>query len=88
MSREKKREIHKLLSSNTKEPAKGNSVTYKIKFIDSVIINQSNLTDYLAQGLHKSKRKDCKSCFEYVNTRDGSFIFKCSDCNQIYEKKS
>ena len=60
---------------------------YKIKFIDSVIIKQSGLTAYLAEGLHKGKRKDCKFCLEYVNTKDGSFIFKCSDCNKIYEKE-
>ena len=37
----------------------------------------SILADNLAEGLHKSKYKDCKSCLEYVTDNDDLLVFKC-----------
>ena len=29
--------------------------------------------------------KDCKSCVEYTNVKDGLLLYNCSDCNKNYE---
>ena len=39
----------------------------------------SNLAHNLAEGLHKCRCIDCKSCLEYVNVKDGLLS---SDCNR------
>ena len=40
------------------------------------------LVDNLAEGLHKGKCRDCKSCLEYVNVKDSLLIFDCLNCNK------
>ena len=56
-----------------KELHNGKSVTYKIKFIDSFRFMSSSisiLVDNLSEGLHSDKCRDCKSCLDYMITKD------------------
>ena len=50
-------------------------ITYKIKFIDN-----------LSEGLLNNKCLDCKSCLDYIKTKNKKLIFKCFNCKQNYEK--
>ena len=64
-------------------------VTYKIKFIDSyrfMSMSLSKLIDNLSEGLHNNKCLDCKSCLDYIKTKNEKLIFKCFKCKQNYEK--
>ena len=64
-------------------------ITYKIKFIDSyrfMSVSLSKLIDNLSEGLHNNKCLDCKSCLDYIKTKDEKLIFKCFNCKQNYEK--
>ena len=54
-------------------------ISYKIKFIDSfrfMSSSLSNLFDNLSEGLHSNKCTDCKSCLDYITTKDEQLIFK------------
>lgn len=54
------------------------TVTYNIRFIDSVRFMASSpksLTDNLAVGLHKDQCKNCEPCFKSVNVKGDSLIF-------------
>ena len=42
----------------------------------------SNPADNLADGLHNSKCKDCKSCLEYIKVKDKLIISKSLKCNK------
>ena len=46
----------------------------------------SSLADNLAEGLHNSKSKDCKSYLEYIKSQDNLLILKCLDCNKKRKK--
>ena len=64
-------------------------ITYKIKFIDSyrfMSMSLSKLTDNLSEGLHNDKCSNCKSCLDYIKTKNEKLIFKCFNCKQNYEK--
>ena len=59
----------------------------KIKFIDSFRFMSSSLSsllDNLSEGLHSDKCTDCKSCLDYMTTKDEQLIFKCSECKNNY----
>ena len=48
-------------------------ILFKIKFIDSfrfMSSSLSSLADNLSEGLHSDKFTDCKSCLDYMITRD------------------
>ena len=65
----------------------GKSMTYKIKFINSLgFMPISNLVDNLSGGLDCDKCIDCKSCLNYMSVKDYLLIFKCFECKnlQIY----
>ena len=47
----------------------------------------SSLPDNLAEGLHNSKCKVCKSCLKYIKFEDKLLVFNCSDCNKIFKKE-
>ena len=65
-------------------------ITYKIKFIDTYIFMSSSLSklvDNLSEGIHNNKCADCKSCLDYIKTKNEKLIFKCFSCEQYCTKK-
>ena len=65
-------------------------ITYKIKFIDSykfMAMSLSKLVDNLSEGIHNNKCTDCKSCLDYIETKNEKLILKCLICEQYYKKK-
>ena len=67
----------------------GKSITYKIKFIDSFRFMSSSLPslpDNLSEGLHSERCADCKSCLDYMITKDDQLIFRCFGCKKNYEE--
>ena len=66
-------------------------ITYKIKFIDSyrfMSMPLSKLIDNLSEGIHNNTCADCKSCLDYIQTKNKKLILKCFNCEQYYKKKS
>ena len=64
-------------------------ITYKIKFIDSyrfMSMLLSKLIDDLSEGIHNNTCVDCKSCLDYIKTKNEKLIFKCFNCKTYYEK--
>ena len=64
-------------------------ITHKIKFIDSyrfMSMPLSKLIDNLSEGIHNNICDDCKSCLDYVKTKNEKLILKCFNCKQYYEK--
>ena len=64
-------------------------ISYKIKFIDScrfMSTSLSNLVSNLSEGLHNDRCIDCKSCLDYMATKDEQLIFRCFRCKKNYEK--
>ena len=47
----------------------------------------SSPVDNLSEGLHGDKRIDCKSCLDYMITKDDQLIFKCFVCKKNYKKE-
>ena len=65
-------------------------ITYKIKLIDSyrfMAMPLSKLIDNLSEGIHNNKCADCKSCLDYIKTKNEKLILKCLNCEQYYKKK-
>ena len=61
----------------TKKDKDGNDrikkISYKIKFIDSyrfMSTSLSNLVNNLSEGVHNDKCTSCKSCLDYMTTKD------------------
>ena len=46
----------------------------------------SSLVDILSEGLHSDKSTDCKSCLDYITTKDEQLIFRCFECKKNYKK--
>ena len=46
----------------------------------------SKLVDNLSEGLHNNRCVDCKSCRDYMNTKDEKLILRCFSCKINYEK--
>ena len=46
----------------------------------------SNLVSNLSEGLHNNRCIDCKSCLNYLTTKDEQLIFRCLRCKKNYEK--
>ena len=66
-------------------------VSYKIKFRDSfrcMSSSLSSLVNNLSEGLRSDKCRDCKSCLDYVITKDDQLIFKYFECKKNYMKDS
>ena len=64
-------------------------ISYKIKFIDSfrfMSSSLSSLVDILSEGLHSDQSTDCKSCLDYVITKDEQLIFRCFECKKNCKK--
>ena len=68
---------------------KTTKISYKIKFINSFRFMSSSLTNLvnnLSEGLHNGRCIDCKSCLDYMTTKDEQLIFKYFDCKKNYKK--
>ena len=64
-------------------------ISYKIKFIDSfrfMSSSLSNFVDNLSEGLYSDKCTDCKSCLDYMTTKNEQLLFRCFECKDNYEK--
>ena len=64
-------------------------ISYKIKFIDNYRFRStslSNLNGNLSEGLYNDRCIDCKSCLDYMTTKDEQLIFRCFSCKKNYEK--
>ena len=46
----------------------------------------SGHVDNLSGGLQNYKCTDCKSCLNYISTKDNQLTFKCIKCRKIYKK--
>ena len=46
----------------------------------------SKLVDNLSEGLNNNKCLNCKSCLDYIKTKNEKLIFKCFNCKTYYEK--
>ena len=66
------------------------TISYKIKFIDSVRFMASslpNLIDNLTERIHKIKCKGWDCFLEYKRVKGNLIIYKCLSCNKCYSKK-
>ena len=66
------------------------TISYKIKFINSarfMATSLSNLTDNIAEGIHKIKCKDFDCFLEYEIVKDNLIKHKCLSCNKDYSNK-
>ena len=64
-------------------------ITYKIKFIDSyrsMSMPLLKLIDNLSEGIHNNTCVDCKSCLDYIKTKNEKLVLKCFNCEQYYKK--
>ena len=64
-------------------------MSYKIKFMDSFRFMStplSNLVDNLSEGFHNDRCIDCKSCLDYMTTKDEKLIFRCFSFKKNYRK--
>ena len=64
----------------------GETVTYKLKFIDSFRFMSTSLSipvNNLSEGLHNDKCIDCKSYLEYMSIKDDQLILRCFKCKKI-----
>ena len=74
------------LKKEVKKKNKIIEISYKIKFIDSyrfMSITLSKLVDNFSEGLHNNRCVDCKSCLDYMKTKDEKLIFRCFSCKKI-----
>ena len=46
----------------------------------------SKLVDNLSEGLHINRCVHCKSCLDYIKTKDEKLILRCFCCKRNYEK--
>ena len=47
----------------------------------------SKLVDNLSEGIHNNKCVDCKSCIDYIKTKNEKLILKCFNCETYYRKQ-
>ena len=77
------------LKKEIKNKSKIIEITYKIKFLDSyrfISISLSKLLDKLSEELRNNKCLNCKSCLDYMKTKNKKLILKCFNCKQNYGK--
>ena len=79
----------------TKKDKNGNDkitkISYKIKFIDRcrfMSTSLSNLVSNLSEGLRNDRCIDCKSCLDYMITKNEQLILRCFGCKKNYQKKN
>ena len=72
-----------------KDNDKITEISYKIKCIDSfkfMSTSSSSLVNNLSEGVYNDKCTDCKSCLDYMATKEEQLIFRCFECKKNYEK--
>ena len=77
------------LKTEIKNKNKIIEITCKIKFIDGyrfMSTSRSKVVDNLSEELHNNRCVDCKSCLDYMKTKDEKLIFRCFSCKKNYEK--
>ena len=47
----------------------------------------SKLIYNLSEEIHNNTCVDCKSCLDYIKTKNEKLILKCFNCEQYYKKK-
>ena len=52
-----------------------------------MLTSLSNLVNNLSEGLHNDRCTECKSCLDYITTKDEQLIFRCFRCKKNYEKE-
>ena len=45
----------------------------------------SSLADNLSEVLHNYKCTNCKSCLDYISTKDSQLIFKCTEWSKKHK---
>ena len=64
-------------------------ITYNIMFIDSFRFMStllSKLVDNLSEGINNNRCIHCKSCLDYLKTKDEKLILRCFSFKKNYEK--
>ena len=64
-------------------------ISYKMKFTASFRFMSSSLSsifDNLSEGLHSDKFTGCKSCLDYMITKDDQLIYRCFESKKSYNK--
>ena len=46
----------------------------------------SNLANNLSEGLHNDRCIDCKSCLDYMTTKDEQLVFRCFEYKKNHKK--
>ena len=46
----------------------------------------SSHVDNSFEGLHNYKCRNCKSCLDYISTKENQLIFKCTECRKTHKK--
>ena len=72
-----------------KELDNSETITYKLKFIDSfrfMIISLSSPVDNLSDRFHYNKCIYCKSSLDYMITRNDQLMLRCFECKKNYQK--
>ena len=68
---------------------KAAKILYNIKFVDSyrfMSTSLSNLFNNLSDVVHNDKCGDCKSCLDYMTTKDEQVTFRCFEFKKNYKK--
>ena len=60
-----------------------NKFTDRFRFTLSSL---SSLVSNLSDRLHSDKCTDCKSCLDYMITKNDQLVFTCSECKKNYKK--
>ena len=77
-----------------KEHNNGETITYKIKFVDTCRFMQSKLSD-LVDNLSEINNKDCKTCMErkniksecdFIGLKNNRLNYRCKECKRTSTK--
>ena len=90
MFRRKYRKIYYFFSTNQKKLDNDNTITYKLKFIDSFRFMSTSLSS-LVDNLSEIHKKECKVCQErrkiksvgnFIGLKNNKFNFECKECKK------
>ena len=64
-----------------------NGSTYDYHFIIKELVKEFDGNfECLSERIHNNKCADCKSCLDYIKTKNEKLILKCFNCEQYYKK--